>query len=210
MDSGATNHVTNEQEFFTVLNDTKTVGALADGSCVEATDIGEGWLRSKFRNGRIQTIKLQNVLYIPEFDGSLLSVRRILSQGHRVVFEGNNCTVYQDKRIIANAISDGNLFKLEAVKTEESVRMTTTMVCLHQWHRRLGHRDPATIKRLVNKGLALGIKIAPCDDKITCEHCIKGKLAQTKFPKCSKKAKGADETYPFGFMRADADYNATR
>lgn len=53
VDSGATNHMTNEREFFTVLNDTKTIVALADGSCVEAAGIGEGWLRSKSRNGKI-------------------------------------------------------------------------------------------------------------------------------------------------------------
>lgn len=99
---------------------------------------------------------------------------------------------------MAEAISDGNLFKLQTSRPEESACVTSTAACLHRWHRRLCYRDPAAIKRLVTEELASGIRMMPCPDVITCVHCIKGKLTQTKFPK-----EGQREAEPLRLIHSD-------
>lgn len=189
IDSGATNHMTNEQDFFTVLQETTTTIFLADGSSVKAAGIGDGRLACKISNNRVQIIELKNVLYVPQLDGGLLSVRRITEQGHRVVFKGDTCTFYQGRQVIARADNDGNMFKLRTAEIETSTRVANVATCIHQWHRRLGHRDSVAIKRLINEELATGIKVTTCSDEIVCEHCIKGKLAQMKFPENKRREK---------------------
>jgi len=86
VDSGATSHMTNDQTFFTELNDTDITIFLADGSAVKAKGIGEGHLMCKVTDNRTQTINLKKVLYIPQLDGGLLSVQRMIEHECRVVF----------------------------------------------------------------------------------------------------------------------------
>lgn len=54
------------------------------------------------------------------------------------------------------------------------------------WHERLGHLNERDLKDLAKKQLVLGLKINSNEKLPTCETCIKGKHAQTPFPKVSK------------------------
>lgn len=181
IDSGATSHMTNDREFFSSLRDTSATIYLADGSSVAAAGVGEGQFYCESSDGRIQEVRLKNVLYIPQLDDGLLSVNRITEQGHRVTFENDTCSIYRNHQVIAEARSDGNLFRLQTVAPGSTAYSARETVCLHQWHRRLGHRDPAAIKRLINEELSTGIRVSTCSEEVVCESCIKGKLTQTKF-----------------------------
>jgi len=97
--------------------------------------------------------------------------------------------MYQGQRIIARADNNGNLFRLKTTEIEASAKVAKGGTCIHLWHRRLGHRDLKTIKRLIKEELVTGIKVTVCFDETVCEHCIKGKLAQTKFPESKRRAK---------------------
>lgn len=181
IDSGATSHMTNDKSFFTNLQDTNTTVFLADGSSVQAGGIGDGWINCLLPSGKSQSINLKNVLFVPQLDCGLLSVQRITQHGLKVVFDGVHCKIYQNSHIVAIATNSGNLFELNTVSTaEEWVGVADATTTLHQWHRRLGHRDPTAIKRIINEDLATGIKVSDFKSEI-CEECIKGKLSQSKF-----------------------------
>lgn len=182
VDSGATSHMTNDPTFFSELQDTATTVFLADGSSVKAAGIGNGRLVCKISANTFQNIELKDVLYVPQLDGGLVSAHKVTERKGRIIFEENNCIIYIGRRVVIKAESDGSLFKIITAETEASTRLASATKCIHLWHRRLGHRDPEAIKRLVKEELATGIKISNCSDKIACEHCIKGKLAQLKFP----------------------------
>jgi len=188
MDSGATSHMTNDRSFFTVLKDTNITIFLADGSPVKAARIGEGRLACKITDSRVQMIELKNTLYIPQLDGGLLSVQKITEHGFQVVFKENTCTVYQGRQVVAKADKNGNLFKLKKTEVETLAKLTREGTCIHLLHRRLGHRDLNAVKRLINEELATGVTITKCASKSVCEHCIKGKLAQAKFPESKQRA----------------------
>jgi len=183
--SNATSHMTSDQSFFTLLKDTNMTIFLADGSPVEAAGIGEDRLACRITDNRVQTIELKDVLYIPRFDGELLSVQKTTEHGFRVIFKKNTCAMYQGQRVIARADNSGNLFKLMTMEIEASAKVTKVGTCIHLWHRRLGHRDLKAIK----EELVIGVKVTACFDETVCEHCIKGKLAQTKFPENKRRAK---------------------
>lgn len=180
MDSGATSHMTNQVRFFSTLRSINNLVYLANGSSVTATGIGSGYLQCKL-HGKLQRIQLHDVLYVPKLDDSLLSVKRVIEKGYKMVIGEDGCKIYKDKRVVAEAESDGILYRIKAAKPKISAYTAQEEVCIHQWHRRLGHRDPAAIKNLISKELATGIRISPCSDQITCEKCIKGKLTQAKF-----------------------------
>lgn len=162
---------------------------LADGSSVDVAGIGEGYLKCRTTDKLIQTIELKNVLYIPRLDGGLISVLKIIEHGFRVIFEKNDCTIYRGRQVVAKAENSGNMFRLKTIGIEVTARIAYVETCIHQWHRRLGHRDLKAIKHLSKEGIATGIKITACSKEIICEHCIKGKLAQTKFPKSKRREK---------------------
>jgi len=113
----------------------------------------------------------------------------MIEHGYRVVFKDHSCVIYKGHQAIAKAENNGNLFRLQTAKMEASARIASAAVCVHRWHRRLGHRDPKATKHLVKEELATGIKITSCSDDTVCEHCIKGKLAEMKFTENKRREK---------------------
>jgi len=97
--------------------------------------------------------------------------------------------MYQEQRVIARADNNGNLFRLRTTQIEALAKVIKVSTCIHLWHRRLGHRDLKAIKCLIKEELVTGVKVTACFDETVCEYCIKGKLAQTKFPESKRRAK---------------------
>jgi hypothetical protein len=60
--------------------------------------------------------------------------------------------------------------------------------CIHQWHRKMGHRDIEAVQRL--SSLSDGIIIEKCDcnvgESYVCQCCLKGKMTRKPFPRESK------------------------
>lgn len=189
IDSGATSHMSNNKSFFSSIRDTNESVYLADGSRVIASGIGEGQLICEVP-GENQIIKLKNVLYIPELDDNLISVKKVTENNYRVIFEEDTCKILDKNKVIAIAKNDGSLYRLMNAKSTISAQTATEAACIHKWHRRLGHRDPSAIKRLVSGELATGINIKNCNKNIVCEHCIKGKLSQSKFSESKTRSTG--------------------
>ncbi|KFD69490.1 hypothetical protein M514_18362 [Trichuris suis] len=83
---------------------------------------------------------------------------------------------------------DGALFKLKHQLRTDTAFTVKMKACIHTWHRRLGHRDLAAVRKLSDEQLADGIHLAKCDGEVDCEVCIKGKLAQPPFPMSDSRA----------------------
>ncbi|KYN16081.1 hypothetical protein ALC57_11670 [Trachymyrmex cornetzi] len=116
----------------TTISENNTTVSLADGSSVGTAGIGNGSLVCRISNNRLQTIELKNVLYIPQLNGGLISVRKITEQGYQVTFKENTCHIDQGHRAVARIDFDGNLFKLRTTKGEVSTRMASGTTCIHQ------------------------------------------------------------------------------
>ncbi|KIM65736.1 hypothetical protein SCLCIDRAFT_74324, partial [Scleroderma citrinum Foug A] len=72
---------------------------LGDDSTVQATGIGTVTLHAKVA-GKIHEFILSNVLFIPDFRITLISVKRLASAGLSTFFPGttSHCIVYQGKQ----------------------------------------------------------------------------------------------------------------
>ena len=162
----------------------------------DAVRIGKGLLSFELPNKEIQMINLKDVLYVLKLDGNLLSAQQLAHHGFKMVFEVIICAVFKDEEVVAEAILEGNLFRLKNKPLEESARLANVSTCIHRWHRRLSHQDPAEIKRLLSEDFAMGFSIKGCNDKITvCELCAKWKVSTNTI---SSKQNKSSSTIEFG------------
>src|SRR6218665_3842770 len=96
IDSGATTHMTNNLDFFEIIDQTKTDKIfVANGRLY---GVGDGCLNCTLDDGTIHRIKVEKVLYAPTLTGSLLSVKKLTSKGNTVEFTDNQCFIRKNEK----------------------------------------------------------------------------------------------------------------
>src|SRR6218665_2420439 len=190
IDSGATTHMTNNLDFFEVIDQTKTDKiSIANGTVIDAYGVGDGYLNCTLDDGIIHRIKVEKVLYAPILTGSLLSVKKLTSNGNTVEFTDNQCFIRKNEKLLAVGRLENRLYKFLCKHKTEMANVAQSEInhqnCIHTWQRRLGHRDPNAVKRIDKEGLATGIHIDECSVMIKSEHCVKEKATQKPYPESS-------------------------
>ncbi len=93
IDSGATQHMTFEQEWFTTY--TSIVGRkvyMGDDTILEA--IGKGSIKAIMQvGGKMLLTTITQVLHVPKMKNSLISVSKLISEGLEVEFDKDGCKV---------------------------------------------------------------------------------------------------------------------
>lgn len=142
-------------------------------------------------NGQEKTLILRNVLYVPDLGENLLSVKQLVDEGGAVKFDKNK--VYLKRGFIEEEIGSvkENLYRTSASDVKRTAKCCVAHdaggekeLCIHEWHKKLGHRNYDDIKHMTK----FGLKVKPCDCSDQCEACIVGKMARKKFPKKSTPA----------------------
>jgi GAG-pre-integrase domain len=157
---------------------------------------------------------LQNVLYVPELHGNLLSVSHLTDHGADVRFAGQGCHIYDPRgNIICKGQQHQNLYLMnihtvplatahiaviESFPTEGDDLFPTYEVALTAWapsakadlatwHQRLGHLNTDTILCMARKGIISGIKIISGKSLTSpCESCLKGKQTCAEIQKTTE------------------------
>lgn len=189
VDSGCSSHMTNDRSFFEKLNDNvKIEVVLANGSTTKSAGIGEGYVKCLGADGKAQQILFTEVLYIPDLDSGLLSVRKLTQKGLAVQFGASKCEIVDiDGKVAAIADLCSNLYVLRmAEEAKVSSEKEHLQNCQHTWHRRFGHRDPMVLERIKAERLGDGFVVQDCGLRLVCEHCLQGKLHRDSFPKATQ------------------------
>lgn len=192
IDSGATCHIANSRNgFLEFSEDNHDKIHVLNDQVLMSKGIGTICMDVLNAENEISSVRVTNVLYVPEAGGNLLSVSRLTAQGFKVSFDKNSCLIMNKSGTKQIAIGDqtGNLYKLRKTESANLVQEHKTSGCVHFWHRVLGHRDINVVKGLAKGGLVEGIDIAECDDKCNddqCAICLEGKLTRMKFPQQSQ------------------------
>jgi transposase InsO family protein len=182
IDSGATTHMCKDKNLFKNIEyNCNTSIVVANGETIKAE--GRGDVDIFVKNGKnYVNVTLSEVLYVPDIDSNLISVKRLTERGFIILFEGTNAILCDEGKEWKIAQWNGKLYKLltgqSCLKTSEKEEK-----CLHEWHRILAHRNYDCIK-----GMKLLIKECACTND--CEACIKGKLSKKPFPKKASPTKG--------------------
>lgn len=143
---------------------------------------GEGTVMAKFIVGDRESLDvvLENVLYVPKLQGSLLSVKQLMDKGFSVVFKDDRCYLSKDGDSLLIARCEKGLFRVKNKQEDFSLATrTNNAMCVHEWHLVLAHRNLQDIHRMKSQGLC--VKNCECSD--VCEPCIKGKMSVKPFPR---------------------------
>ena len=114
VDSGASAHFCNDHTLFDTLTPTTRQVNVAAGKSVPVLGTGSIALCIPQPDGSVQNMRLSDVLYVPEFLGNLLSVKRLVALGTMPVFDVTGCNlVAPDGTVKARALlSPAGLYKL--------------------------------------------------------------------------------------------------
>ena len=136
-------------------------------------------------DGQSRECLLKDVLHVPEFEYSLLSVSALDRRGVKTTFSNGNLALHKGDTIIGTGELVGSLYILDTIDSSEASHQTVhkaNVASLSLWHERLGHVNFKGIVQMARKNIVKGLKYGGGDQVDTCNHCIHGKLPRLSFP----------------------------
>jgi transposase InsO family protein len=210
IDSGASRNMCSHRSWFhhfTPLVPPINV-VLGDDSSILATGVGRLSVRMH-ANGSSKPVVLQDVLFVPDLHGNLLSVSHFARRGAEMRFVDKGCLILdQRKDTVCEGDLRGNLYIMQmSTIVPDSARLavlnsfptegaalpetalfsevSSSRATIDTWHRRLGHLNIDAILRMMRKGMVKGMEITGSATSLsgTCEPCLKGKQTRMEVRK---------------------------
>lgn len=195
IDSGATSHVTNNKQLFNTFDSSaKGIVKVANNTIEKVNGKGTCNVNLVNENGQISTAKLADVLYAPNIQGNLISVKKLMNNGFKIIFDKGLCEIQRNDKQMALADEINGLFTLRQLSVVNACSdKEEKKYCLHEWHRLFGHRDVAAIKRMHKNEMIHGLNLCDCGQQIQCEVCLEAKTTRLPFPISKHKSKSVLE-----------------
>lgn len=186
LDSGATQHMTNDTSLLENARDSNTPITAALGDPGKSTQTGDVLLTCKV-NRELVELSLENVLGIPDLKRNLCSVSQICEQysDTKVIFDAIGFQVIQSDNIILEGHQRNGLYFFHDTATAEA-NIIEISDKLRVWHERLGHLSISQMKLLSSeiddKDVEKELKqIKLNDTRIECVACDRGKKTREHF-----------------------------
>ncbi|KAM2549652.1 hypothetical protein TB1_013993 [Malus domestica] len=202
-DSGASQHICNTMQGLVgskSLSNGEMIVRVGNGTKISAKAIGTYMLN--LPSGEV--LELKNCLYFPSCIKNLISISKLLRDGHSVLFDKMSCTLYLNGRIISHGNMIEGLFHLEtnsglhcieSGNTSKPKRAREDVNQEKTWHLKLGHVNLDKIRKMSKDGY---IHPLGNDRMGTCECCLKGKMTKSPFT-----GKGERTTEILGLIHTD-------
>ena len=153
--------------------------------------VGVGTIRVVLKNKK--TIRIEDVLYVPQLDRRLLSISALSAKGLNVTFRNKTCEIRNDQEVATQVTQKGQLFvlecdTLESANASEEVGGGAKPENLSVWHARLRHLPMKAMKSLskyVDGFVMQDLSAVNNDQDQICEGCVSGKSSVKPFPKSS-------------------------
>lgn len=167
IDSGASIHMTGNLKFFTSFNP-KHNGfvQVANGKNIPIKGKGSVKLFIKTANEPF-VILVKGVAYVPQLKVNLLSVSELNKSHGSILFEKGICFMKIDNCFTKIGKFIGTSYELTETEAGEQA-----LLCAHEMHLKMAHRNLRDIRRLKNHGLSL----TKCNCSDECEACMKRPL----------------------------------
>lgn len=179
IDSGASMHLTMHRDWLhdEITPPVSTIKVANDKKLV-VKSCGKVTLNVLNGNGKINTISVQNVLYVPELTTNLLSVSQIINSGCQVQFDQKGCMIFnKNNEKVAVAKMINNMYRLNIHSVQAYISATKDSD-FYLWHQRLAHLNFEDLNKFSeNTGVKLQNK-----DKVVCITCLEGKQTRIPFP----------------------------
>ncbi|CAL1672269.1 unnamed protein product [Lasius platythorax] len=209
-DSGASDHMTSREEWFTKLEsvgDRERPVTLGNNKVIFA--IGKGEIQFEARVAdKITKYTMADVLYVPDISRNLFSLGAAAAKGAEYSGKQDVLKIYsKGKLAIFGKKFKHGLYSLDirAVKSAESNIAQSKAVPLQVWHERLGHANYKSILELAKGEAVVGLK---CSDLKTsgqhdnkfCEACIFGKQHKIPYKESENRAGAPAELIHFNVV----------
>ena len=180
IDSGASRHMTPDRGLFVSMMLIRTTVRVADGTVI--LSIGRGDVLVRMRNG--EKIRLTEVLFVPELDTNLLSIRALQAKGISVRFGLNGVEITRGEALLATGVLSGSSYLLRPAR-EDVALITEVTKEKHSpnparddyllWHARMGHVSLKRLEKLpsltTGTGAIKGVDATAHSDKcVTCKY----------------------------------------
>jgi GAG-pre-integrase domain len=148
--------------------------------------IGEGNVTQRYNiDGGEQNVTYTRALHAPSLNANLVSISVLNKAGLTTTF-GNGKGVVQkaDGTTVLAGKGVNGMYLLELLDTKShsplALNSLSKSTSLEQWHRRLTHCSPSTIRDMAKSNLVDGLTISEETLNGKCENCIMGR--QTRHP----------------------------
>jgi histone deacetylase 1/2 len=177
MDTGATDHLTNELDKLTVKENYRGNDQVhaANGNGMQIHHIGH----SSLPTPSSQSLHLKGVLHVPSVTRSLLSVRRF-TLDNRVFFEFHPHFFFVKDRdtraILLSGRCYGGLYRLDDSPAKQV--FSGIKVSREKWHYRLGHPATPIVQHILHHRQLPSLDL---HNNVICDACQQGKSHQLPF-----------------------------
>ncbi|CAN6580971.1 unnamed protein product [Malus baccata var. baccata] len=205
IETSASQHICNSLQGLTgsrTLRNGEMIVRVGNGTKISAKAIGTYML--KLPSGEV--LELKNCLYFPSCIKNLISISKLLRDGHSVLFGKMSCTLYLNGRIISHGNMIEGLFHLETSSgmhciesgnTSKPKRAREEVNQVRLWHLKLGHVNQDKIRKMSKDGY-----LSPLGNDLmgTCAPCLLGKMTKSPFT-----GKGEHAIEIIGLIHTDSE-----
>lgn len=194
LDSGATHHVSSEQDVFTSIRPTSGAQVRSAGGHSHPV-AGVGNVELQLSSGEIKSIS--SVLYTPGITKNLLSIGALTDQDKTLVFKSNGCFIFNNSslrmEVFASRERCHGLYRLSSLcrLSQPEVNLLHKNSQAELWHKRLGHFHAKGIQRMFNFGAVRGLPSLQYSRQ-PCTGCQLGKQAKQK---CQRRQRSTPPRY---------------
>ena len=195
MDSGASDTMFISKDAFTLYKSIDPrMGDTAKANDGSFEIIGEGNVTQQYIvDGRKRDITYTRALHAPTLNANLVSISALDRAGLTITFANNQGVARKtDGTVVLAGRGVKGMYLLETVNdgshTPIAMSSLSRPVSLEQWHRRMAHCSPLTIKDMSTTNLVDGLILSDTTINGKCEDCIMGRQARRPFDGESEKA----------------------
>ncbi|KAJ9561724.1 hypothetical protein OSB04_006884 [Centaurea solstitialis] len=181
LDTGASNHMTGNWEFFYELN-TKVTGQVRFGDGSKVRIEGKGSILLKCKNGEHQIV--YEVYYIPALRSNIRSLGQLTEEGCKIEMLDENLFVHDEygKLIMKVQRSKNRLYKINLHITQPVCLAISLDDEAWLWHARLSHVNFQVLELMVKKNMVRGVPRVKHPTQV-CEGYMVAKQTRQPFPK---------------------------
>jgi len=191
LDTGCSNHMTGHKEWLSNIDISRSNKIkLTDDNVIKAEGVGNVVIKKDEK----ETMVIEDVLYVPGMKCNLLSVGQLVQKGFSVSMKEEVLKVYDARKrlVLKSPLAKNRTFHTRLILPKnQCLKATTTEDMSWLWHRRYGHLNFSSLKKLADRGMVTGLPETLTVPGKVCEDCLVGKQPRNAFKKqMHMRAKG--------------------
>ncbi|UYV73744.1 hypothetical protein LAZ67_11000678, partial [Cordylochernes scorpioides] len=187
LDSACTSHMSCDNSWMINEKDeVRQVNLAETGRSINSISRGDIKAVTELDDGQHNNFKLEDVLFVPQLNGNLMSVPSLVKRGNSVTLNQEGAFIYTpDGQLICKGEFEEDMFTISLIhelrqddSNEKCFKIDKDSRIL--WHKRLGHINDDYMSRMKRDGMVRGLLDLRGEVGI-CQACITGKMPRTPF-----------------------------